>query len=280
MKLNRFSGASQYYQRVKDYLLQHEASHNLMLGICNTLIRDPERFTHQPYLAAVEENDTILAVALRTPPHKLLVSRSAHPQALQVLVENLYSQSEQPPGVMGPEPSAKTFASAWQAVTGQSYQKGKRQRIYQLETVQPISKALGQFRPATIAERSILIGWCQALLEAIGDRVKRDAERLVDGLLSDNVLYLWQDNVPVSMVGCSGKTPNGISINMVFTPKEYRKKGYATSCVASLSQTLLDSGYKYCFLFTDLDNPTSNHIYQTIGYQPVCDMNDYWFEDR
>ena len=80
------------------------------------------------------------------------------------------------------------------------------------------------------------------------------------------------------MAGFSGATPNGIRVNLVYTPPEYRKKGYATSCVAALSQTLLDQGRKYCFLFTDLANPTSNHIYQTIGYQPVCDMNDYWFE--
>lgn len=80
------------------------------------------------------------------------------------------------------------------------------------------------------------------------------------------------------MAGFSGKTPNGIRINLVYTPPKYRKKGYATSCIAALSQTLLDAGHKYCFLFTDLANPTSNHIYQTIGYQPVCKMNNYWFE--
>lgn len=67
-------------------------------------------------------------------------------------------------------------------------------------------------------------------------------------------------------------------INLVYTPPEYRKKGYASSCVAALSQTLLDAGRKYCFLFTDLANSNSNYIYQTIAYQPLCDVDDYWFE--
>jgi hypothetical protein len=80
------------------------------------------------------------------------------------------------------------------------------------------------------------------------------------------------------MAGFRGATPNGIRINLVYTPPEYRRKGYATSCVAALSQTLLAEKRKNCFLFTDLSNPTSNHIYQTIGYQPVCDLNDYWFQ--
>ncbi|BAY85818.1 GCN5-related N-acetyltransferase [Calothrix parasitica NIES-267] len=66
---------------------------------------------------------------------------------------------------------------------------------------------------------------------------------------------------------------------MVYTPPEYRKKGYASACVAGLSQTLLGEGYKFCFLFTDLSNPTSNKIYQKIGYQPVADWNNYSFSD-
>jgi uncharacterized protein len=80
------------------------------------------------------------------------------------------------------------------------------------------------------------------------------------------------------MASFSGATPNGIRISPVYTPPEHRRKGYAISCVATLSQMLLDKGNKYCFLFTDLANPTSNSIYQKIGYQPICDFSNYWFE--
>jgi predicted GNAT family acetyltransferase len=74
-----------------------------------------------------------------------------------------------------------------------------------------------------------------------------------------------------------GITPNGAVISLVYTPPEHRRKGYGSSCVAALSQTLLSRGHKYCFLFTDLANPTSNHIYQAIGYQSVGDLYDYSF---
>jgi hypothetical protein len=40
---------------------------------------------------------------------------------------------------------------------------------------------------------------------------------------------------------------------------------------------LLDSGRKFCFLYTDVTNPTSNHIYQEIGYRPVADLRLYVF---
>src|SRR5919199_1003333 len=279
MKLIHFDNVRQFYERVKSYLLQHEADHNLMLGISDALIRSPDRFTSQPYLGAVQEDETLLAVALRTPPHKLVLSRSLDSQALVAIAQDLYLRQEQVPGAIGPVPEAKTFAEAWQAVTGQSYRKGLALRIYQLEAVQPIPEANGYFREATQCDRDLLIRWCNEFTkETQGDAVEQDASAIVDRCLSEATLYLWQDNVPVSVANCARSTPNGRCINLVYTPPEHRKKGYATSCVAALSQTLLDKGRKYCFLFTDLANPTSNHIYQTIGYQPVCDVDEYWFE--
>ena len=74
------------------------------------------------------------------------------------------------------------------------------------------------------------------------------------------------------------ETPRGVRVNMVYTPPELRRRGYASACVAALSQRMLDSGKKFCFLYTDLSNPTSNKIYQEIGYRPVFDVDEYKFE--
>ena len=72
--------------------------------------------------------------------------------------------------------------------------------------------------------------------------------------------------------------PHGVTLGPVYTPPPARGKGYATNCTAAVSQLLLDAGWAYCALFTDLDNPTSNSIYQKIGYRPVCDYADYHFK--
>ncbi len=69
-------------------------------------------------------------------------------------------------------------------------------------------------------------------------------------------------------------------IGPVYTPPEQRGHGYASALVAGVSQWLLDAGNQFCFLFTDLRNPTSNHIYQVIGYQPVGDFTEYSFSSR
>jgi predicted GNAT family acetyltransferase len=94
-------------------------------------------------------------------------------------------------------------------------------------------------------------------------------------------MFLWEDGGrAVSMVGVSGETPNGIRVAPVYTPPELRGRGYASACVAAVTQAQFDRGRRFCFLFTDLANPTSNKIYQAIGYEPVCDVDEYRFEAR
>ena len=89
---------------------------------------------------------------------------------------------------------------------------------------------------------------------------------------------LWEvEGIVVSMAGFAGPTPNGIRVAWVYTPPENRGKGFAGACVAALSQKLLDDGRKFCFLYTDLANPISNHVYLKIGYEPVTDATVYSF---
>ena len=77
------------------------------------------------------------------------------------------------------------------------------------------------------------------------------------------------------MVGFGGKTPNGIRVSFVYTPEAMRGRGYATACVAALTQMLIDRGNRYCVLYADLANAASNAIYQRIGYEPLCDAAEY-----
>ena len=80
------------------------------------------------------------------------------------------------------------------------------------------------------------------------------------------------------MVAKSRPTTHGGCISLVYTPPNLRRRGYASACVAALSQHLLDTGWDFCCLFTDLANPTSNAIYQQIGYRPVCDVDMFQFD--
>ena len=106
-----------------------------------------------------------------------------------------------------------------------------------------------------------------------------DLGMITRNMLKDRALYFWTDPDPVSMAATTRPTVNGISISYVYTPPELRRKGYASAIVASVSQLMLDKGRKFCTLYTDQSNPTSNSIYQKIGYKPVADVVEVIFSE-
>jgi uncharacterized protein len=94
----------------------------------------------------------------------------------------------------------------------------------------------------------------------------------------DDALWLWEDGEPVSMAGHTGPTPHGIRIGPVYTPPDLRGRGYAGALVGEVTRHLLDEeGFRFCFLFTDLSNPTSNRLYERLEYRPVRDVLNYRF---
>jgi predicted GNAT family acetyltransferase len=152
-------------------------------------------------------------------------------------------------------------------------------RIFQLERVIPPIDVPGRFRPATVDDSDLVAAWSVAFVrESLGDAADpATVERSVVAGIEERRLFVWEDLLPVSMAAWVGPTPNGVRINYVYTPPELRGRGYASACVAALSQNRLDSGRRFCFLYTDLANPTSNSIYRKIGYEPVADVSAFNF---
>jgi len=281
LELRRYEEPGAFYRDAETFLLAHEAEHNLILGVCAGLIAHPER-SRRSWFATVRNRDMVAAVAFMTPPHNLILSRCEIPDALALIARGAQASAVAPPGVIGSGLTSSLFARTWQELTGQPYRAGHAMRVYQLTTVIPVRGVPGMLRCATVDDRDVLVGWMAASIRDMGTSRQSpdDAARIVDARLRDpeNALYLWCiDDTPVSMAGPSGPTPHGVRINAVYTPPALRRNGYASACVAALSRRLLDSGYQFCFLFTDLANPTSNRIYQAIGYEPVVDIDEYRF---
>lgn len=283
MKFTRFEHASAFRERAESFLLAHEAEHNLILGLSAILVQQPNYYGEEsPYMATVEQDDVVVAAVLMTPPHNLILSRIDTAETLTLLARDLASDRSALPGVLGPPDASATFARLWNELTGQTYRLDVAERIYQLDKVVPVTGVPGQMRQATMDDRELLSRWITAFgHEALNNDAPAATEATVRRFLGIDVgmrgCYFWEDGVPVAMAGYSGPTPNGIRVGPVYTPPEHRRQGYASACVAALSQMLLDRGRHFCFLYTDLANPTSNHIYQNVGYQPVCDVDAYAF---
>lgn len=265
-----------WYQRTAAYLTRYEAENNLLLGLASTLIDDPAAYPHY-YMAAVINGEQVVGAALMTLPYNLILSHMEHPDALELVAEHVYRHHQHLPGVSARKKAAHEFARLWTARTGQRHQLEMSQRIYALHEVQPPHGVAGSLRPAVPADTDLLTRWQHAFsidanTQISLERSKMWAERTFTTHLRR--VWLWVvDGEPVSLVGSTGPTPNGIRIGPVYTPPDQRGRGYASACTAAVSQLLLDEGRKFCFLYTDLTNPTSNKIYQAIGYSAVCDAD-------
>lgn len=281
MKLVIFDEPQRFAERVYDYLSPNEAANNLLFGLSATLVENPNRYGPDDplFFAAVEESE-IGAVALVTPPHNLVLSRILDLEYARFLAREI-NKVARLPGVGGPSEEARAFCDEWLAVTGVEAHLAMKQRIYQLEKVTQPAPVSGYLRDATPEDKPLLYRWIKGFqqdTDPSGAAAGRP-EATVEGFFeaTDRGAVIWEDEEPVSMAAYMGPTPNGIRVGAVYTPSELRMRGYASACVAALSQRLLDGGRKFCFLYTDLANPTSNHIYREIGYEPVCDVDLYRF---
>lgn len=122
MELRRYGDVDAFAARVTPHLLEREAESNLELGILDGLRRG-EYDLVRPLLLSVEEGDEVQGIALRTPPHGLLLS-SALLEAGAETVAGWLLASEDPvasiPGVQAESSVAASFADAWSRGGGAS----------------------------------------------------------------------------------------------------------------------------------------------------------------
>ena len=274
MEVVQLSDPAAFLDRAAPLLLADEARHNLILGIAGTL-RDHAEMYPDYALWLVEEAGSAIGAALRTRPLNLVLARGSD-DAIRLLAAAI---DEELPGVVGAVPEVEGFVAA----LGAQAEPRVRQGIYALRTVRPPRPVAGRPRPATRADRPILLDWWRAFgIEALGESEpdENPIARNIDHKLSEPAggIALWEvDGRPVSAVGFGSPTPTGVRIGPVYTPPELRGRGYASALTAHVSAEQLAAGRSFCFLYTDLANPTSNKIYADIGYERVCDSVEYSF---
>jgi predicted GNAT family acetyltransferase len=279
MRLTRFADAAAFLNAAERFLSQHEVENCLPLGIAGELIERPDLIRNPPYLAAVTLDGGVIATGVMTLPGRLIVAYAESSAALRLIAEDVRGFGTPITSVIGNNPAPAWFVEHWQALTGHLAQPGMSERLYQLTRVNHPRGVPGRARRATRADRGLLIEWFGDFEREVFGSVSGDIAASVDSIFErpSRGMCLWEDREPVSMAGFRGRTPHGLRIGPVYTPPSFRGHGYASACIARLSQDLLDSGRRFCCLFTDLANPTSNHIYQVIGYQPVSDVQEYRF---
>lgn len=275
MEVETYDDAGRFRSVADSLLLEAEAVNNLILGVSGAAAEDPGAFEDFMAWVVIDQGEPVAAAA-RTPPHNLILAIARSDEAVRLLADEVGDL----PGVIGCVPGVDRFVEA----RPEEAQRTMSQGIFQLDAVVMPPAVEGVSRPARLAELDELVEMRLAFEEEAIGRVddpamsRRATERRVEE--QSPRFGLWVHEVEgrlVTISGHSGATPNGIRIGPVYTPPAHRGRGYASSLVATESQWLLDHGHNYCFLYTDLANPTSNSIYQRIGYHQIAQSAEYSF---
>jgi predicted GNAT family acetyltransferase len=284
MQLFTYNNIDDFLSTAQPILELDEAANNVLLGSCLGLKKRLSPKDPAPFLATVnDKDDKIALVAVMTIPHKVIVydtQISNSYEALEILANHIFKFEPNLSTVMAKPQISRKFADLFSKISGKKLRIQFEHRAFELKDVihPPISE--GHSKQATLDDLELVTQWNysflkEALYEDDLPRARESAKRKIKA----KEIYLWVVDKPVSVAASARPTKHVIAVNTVYTPPENRGNGYASACVARLSQRLLDSGYKSCVLFTDLANPTSNKIYQNIGYKPVADFTAYEFID-
>lgn len=266
------------------FLAREEAANNQQLGVLDHLGNGRMADAAVELLRAVPAEggdgpDDTLSVMIRTAPYNALVCVGGAFEQREPLLADMLQRGVDLPGFVGRAADAAEAAAWWATRTGQGTRVATRLGVYRLTHVIDKRRAPGVMRLATADDRDMVIDWFAGFNEATNDALRSPVDAWESFNLGDfRRLYLWDvDGKPVSAAGLSGRTPNGRRIGPVYTPPEARRRGYAEALVAELCRSILTSGSTFCFLFTDLDNPTSNHVYRDVGFEQIQESAEVEF---
>ena len=272
----RVSSLEEFVARVIPALSQREAENNLPFGIVLRLAAG-QVTPPGTVLLSVESGEEVVACAIRTPPHDIVVSRLPA-GAARVVADYFLALPVAISGAMGPEHSGREVAELVAEGLGGRAVRRMGQWVYELTAVKAVTQPPGEARPASRDEEAFVAACHDAFAAEAGLRLSNDASVWARTEIAAGRAYVWDHAGPRALACTSRETPSGRCIGPVHTPVECRRRGYATALVANLAGRILDTGKRFACLFTDASNPTSNHIYETIGFRRICSFDAYKIE--
>lgn len=284
MIIYSYNQAKSFFAVMQEILEENETANCLMLGALQAYVDNPNADQSTLYLRTAHDLHGLIAAAVRTWPHGLLLyhDQKNYQDAYGMFATDLYNNAHNPPGVFAPREDAQQFARTWSVLSGMKTEIEVRERLYECSDVRNAAQTSGQLREPTHDELPMMVEWAQAMqTECSVPNADPNVQQRIEKSMQSHSLFVWADaGQVVSMAMKTRPIRHTVSISGVYTPPALRRKGYASALVSALTQRLLEAGYRSCNLFADLSNPTSNAMYQRIGYIPVIDYDYHRFTRR
>jgi len=241
-----------------------------------------DRTSYDDYRWWIVRNDDgdVVGVAMRTSPFNMVVAPMPA-DAARALGEQVGRFDDELPGVSGPKDLMNALLEGYvESKSPGSTRVPHQERLdllYELEDlITPDVEGVG--RPARAEEvealSTMLVEFAHEV--ALPSLSADDARESVKKSVDVGSLFCWE--LADDIVAIAGHAPLVTTdstvigrIGPVFTPKEFRRRGFGAAVTAHVSHHLLERGARV-MLFTDAANPTSNAIYQEIGYRLVDEL--------
>lgn len=267
---------SEHPRRVLDeagpFLASDPVQHNLVL----TLLTRCDATGGRGRFWIVDEDDRPCGIVFQWPTSFFATTTPMSRDATITVVDAIVADGVALPGVNADAATAATFAGRWAERTRQAARPTLGQRLYEVDVVTPAPPVPGVARPATSEDETLVVEWFRAFGEEIGEPMGPGAESMTRARVEAGDVMLWHDARPVALAASTPPIAGAARIGPVFTPGADRRRGYARALVTECSARVRDLGHR-CLLYTDLENPTSNAIYQAIGYRAVAEITRYEF---
>ncbi|MEU6933622.1 GNAT family N-acetyltransferase [Streptomyces sp. 2RAF24] len=179
-------------------------------------------------------------------------------------------------GVRGESGTVEVFVAA----LGRRPVRTRRMRLFRLGALTPPHPAPpGRARVAGPEDVPLGVAWMREFARDIGEDPDADYTANVEGRVAGARLHLWEvAGEPVAMASVSRLVAGQARVSPVYTPPAHRARGYGGAVTSAVSRKALDEGAGQVLLFTDLANPTSNALYQRLGYRPIGEHSAVEFD--
>lgn len=279
MRIVRATTAQEALDLARPQLTAAGAEGELVYGLLNRLSEEPDAWGLPVSMLVGFAGDEPIAIVIRTgtnPVHPASIVGFVDETDIdyEAFVREMKDLHHVPSSVNGAVRCTVPFASAWAKESGCSTRTFRELVAFELHELRLPSTINGFARVAGPADAELLFPWCEGFARDIGEpMVDGEAAKAVARHTTSGDMMLWlTGETPVSMAAINRRTPSSSCVAWVYTPPEHRKHGYASAIVAALTQRELEAGASWCSLFTDAANPTSNHIYSELGYEPRCEF--------
>lgn len=268
MQVIRYKSPAEFLSATEDIRATEIIRTSLISSIANS-VANGSRTYEAYYWWAVKEGEKTLGIAIRTAPYGYVFSPISE-VAIKILIKEIQVSDPAAKEFSGP----RSVIDEIETILGVKPIESEGELIYELTTLNPVTQQ-GYVEVATKAHYDLILKWMKAFVAETGI-TSYDLESVVKNAIEKGAYCLLEiEGSPVSLGGFA--TPVEVlgqkigRVGPIYTPIEFRKRGYASVITSHLTQLHIAEG-AIPTLYTQSDNSTSNKIYQNLGYELVDEI--------